>query len=120
MSRNNSFKCGCISPCNDLKPAATSNTLNQTNDPLTTTPSTTVVFAMAKIAFIGFNENRLTIGVHSSRLCLVSQQSVVTLLTEVVIIVDYCIPTCYTLEEHNVLALYLVKPVKEKHRNFLR
>ena len=54
MIANNAFKCGCITPCDHLKPATTSMTLDQTNDPFTTTSATTVVFTVEKVTFVDF------------------------------------------------------------------
>jgi len=96
--------CGSITPCDSLKPTTPTTAIDKSNDPLTTTSSTSVVFAMEKVTFVSFNDNRLTISISSSKKGVVVQQPRVALLVEVIITIDNCVPAANTLKEHYVLA----------------
>jgi len=61
------------------------------------TSSTSVVFAIEKVTFVSFNENRLTISIKSSKKGAVVQQPRVSLLVEVIIIINNCVPAANTL-----------------------
>jgi len=62
-----------------------------------------VVFAIEKVTFVSFNDNRLTISIKSSKKGAVVQQPRVALLAEVIIIIN-SVPAANTLEQHYVLA----------------
>ena len=97
MIRNNTLKSESITPCDSLKPTTPTTALDHTNDPLTTTTSTSVVFTMEKVTFVSFNDNRLTISIKSSKKGAVVQQPRVSLLVEVIIIINNCVPAANTL-----------------------
>jgi len=88
--RNNTLKSESITPCDSLKPTTPTTALDHTNDPLTTTTSTSVVFAMEKVTFVSFNDK-------SSKKGAVVQQPHVSLLVEVIIIINNCVPAANTL-----------------------